>query len=82
MWYQTVANKHLFQFKIGNSYNTATKVLLAAYIQLCYDLCDSFFESRYNNKVIVIIELLFHKYSRYSDTPHINRCSGCLSFIS
>ena len=27
---------------------------IAAYIKLCYDLCDSFLESRYNNKVIVI----------------------------
>ena len=32
VWYQIVANKHLFHIKIGNNYNTATKIFLAAYI--------------------------------------------------
>ena len=57
----------MFHIKIRTNYNTATKIFFAAYIKLCYDLCDSFLESRYNNRVIVIIELLFNKYSRYSE---------------
>ena len=31
-----------FHNKVGNHNNTATKIFLAAYIKLCYDLCDSF----------------------------------------
>ena len=29
-----------FHITIGNNYNTATKIVLAAYIKLCYDLCN------------------------------------------
>ena len=66
IWYKIVANKHLLHIKIDNNYNTATNIFLAAYIKLCYDLCDTFVKFRYKNRVIVIIELLFHKYSIYS----------------
>ena len=30
IWYQIVSNKHLFHIKIGNNYNTATKIFFSS----------------------------------------------------